>query len=326
MTDLDVPARRIRDAFERELAGYHAPPDLAGRARLGGLRRARRRRLRRVTGVAAVACAAAVTVAAVAARPGAAPARQRPAPAASARLPSAASVGRAMLAAFNGASDDVLYSTEVGLHSGTVVDAYQDWNWPAEPVPGQPSRWRALYSQRLRGSAGPLRPVEDFTFSFVSPPAEATIAAQAQTKVPGRLTMVCYAGTGGCGVGDSSVNAGTWSTFSHQFTAFDVSSGIGAGGMFGLAALAQGIAKGQWRVVRQTRLDGQPAIELSETSKGTIAPMPMLLWVNAQTYLPLKWTGGGIVSGIFAYLRPTPASLALLRVPIPRGYPRSAPG
>jgi hypothetical protein len=175
----------------------------------------------------------------------------------------------------------------------------------------------------LLGSAGPVRPVEDFTFSFVSPPAETTITAQAETKVPGRLTMVCYAGTGGCGMGDSTVTAGTWSRFSHQFTALDVSTGIGTGGMFGLAELAQGIAKGQWRVVRQTRLGGQPAIELSTD---TIAPLPFLLWVNAQTYLPLKYAGGGIVSGIFAYLRPTPANLALLRVRIPRGYPRSAPG
>ena len=35
MTDVDADARRIRDAFEHDLAGYHAPADLAERARAG---------------------------------------------------------------------------------------------------------------------------------------------------------------------------------------------------------------------------------------------------------------------------------------------------
>jgi hypothetical protein len=36
-------------------------------------------------------------------------------------------------------------------------------------------------------------------------------------------------------------------------------------------------------------------------------------------------SGGSTSSGIFAYLRPTPANLALFRVKIPHGYPRSGP-
>jgi len=58
MTDVDLSARRIRDAFEQDLTGYQAPADLAERARLGGLRRARRRRLRRRMSAAVAACAA----------------------------------------------------------------------------------------------------------------------------------------------------------------------------------------------------------------------------------------------------------------------------
>ena len=46
MTNLDTSARRIRDAFEQDLTAYQAPADLAERARLGGIRRAKSRRLR----------------------------------------------------------------------------------------------------------------------------------------------------------------------------------------------------------------------------------------------------------------------------------------
>jgi hypothetical protein len=140
--------------------------------------------------------------------------------------------------------------------------------------------------------------------------------------------MVCYAGSGGCGMGSTEVPAGTWAEFGHQFTALDVASGVGTGGMFSPATLAQGISQGQWRVLRRTQLDGQPAIVLSETPKGTIVPLPFLLWVSTRTDLPLKYasgSGGTTSSGVFAYLRPTPANLALFRSPIPRGYPRSDP-
>lgn len=63
MIDLDTGAQRIRDAFDRDLAAYQAPPDLAERARRGGLRRARRRRQVPVlAGLTAAAGAAALVV------------------------------------------------------------------------------------------------------------------------------------------------------------------------------------------------------------------------------------------------------------------------
>jgi hypothetical protein len=326
MTHPDLDARRIREAFDRDLSGYRAPIDFPERVRHGGLRRARRRRVRRVTGVGAVACAAAVAVAATAPWAGA-PAKSRRLPAE--RLPSAASVGKAMLTGFDAASGDILYSTQVDTNKGQLVDTYQDWNWPAQPVPDQPARWRERYdAQRIVFSGKPVAPVEDFTVSYLSPPVAKTALAQMMTKVPSRITMVCYAGGTGCGMGSTEVPPGTWAEFGYQFSATDVASGVGAGGMFSPATLAQGIARGQWRVLRRTRLDGQPVIVLSETPKGNISPLPFLLWVSARTGLPVKYasgSGGLTSSGIFAYLRPTPANMALFRVPIPRGYPRSHP-
>lgn len=326
MTHPDLDVRRIREAFDRDLSGYQAPSDFPERLRRAGLRRARQRRVRRVTCAGSVACAAAVAIAATAPWAGAPPKPRTLPPAASQRLPSAASVGKAMLTGFEAASGDILYSTQVDTTKGQLVDIYQDWNWPAQPVPGQQARWRERYAHTILGSGKPLFPVEDFTVSYLSPPVATSVPAQMTTKVPSRITMVCYAG--GCGMGSTEVPAGSWAEFGYQFTAFDVASGVGAGGMFSPATLAQGIARGQWRVLRRTRLDGQQVIVLSETPKGNIAPLPFLLWVSARTGLPVRYasgSGGNTSSGIFAYLRPTPANLALFRVPIPRGYPRSGP-
>jgi hypothetical protein len=325
MTDVD--ARRIREAFERDLAEYRAPSGFAQRARLGGVRLARRRRARRAAGCAVLAGAVAVTVAVTV--PWSGPGAARPGHPMAAGLPSAASVGKAMLASFDAASDDILYSTQVDTNKGRVVDTYQDWNWPAQPDPGQQALWRERYAHTILGSGRPLFPVEDFTASYVSPPPAATVPAQMATKVSTRITMVCYAGTGGCGMGNTELPAGTWAEFGYQSSEWGVASGVGAGGMFSPATLAKAIARGQWRVLRRARLDGQPAIVLSETAKGSIAPLPFLLWVNARTGLPLTYVSGGggtTSSGIFSYLRPSPANLALLRVTIPRGYPRSDPG
>jgi hypothetical protein len=83
--------------------------------------------------------------------------------------------------------------------------------------------------------------------------------------------------------------------------------------------------------VARTRLDGQQAIELSETGHGTdlIEPRPALLWVNAQTYLPMRLISGTASTEMavftFSYLPATRANLALPRTPIPAGYPRSNP-
>lgn len=52
---LDNDARRIREAFNRQLADCHAPADLAERARQGGQRRAAKRRLPAIAGLAAAA-------------------------------------------------------------------------------------------------------------------------------------------------------------------------------------------------------------------------------------------------------------------------------
>lgn len=238
-------------------------------------------------------------------------------------LPTAAALGRAMLTAFNGVSDDIEYATETGVTKGVTVDVYRDWSWPAQPSVGQRQVDRSVFAERT-AKVPALTVAEDSALAFTTPRAGAR-------SVLAQLTMVCFGGTGqtACGFGPTNTPPGTWSRISGRFTAF--SSDIGAGGFLSPASLARGITEGEWRVVHRTRIEGQPAIELSETNRGPdhIEPLPTLLWVNAHTHLPIRMVNGvghaTVSTNEWTYLRPTTANLRLLQVPIPPGYPRYVP-
>ena len=169
-----------------------------------------------------------------------------------------------------------------------------------------------------------LTVVEDSAVGYTTPPAGV------QT-VQGRVTMVCYARSGqtGCAWGSRQTPPGTWSQVSQRVAVSG--SDISAAGGLSPADLARGIAKGYWQVVGRTRLEGQPALELNETGRGPVVygPLPTLLWVNARTHLPIRMINGVghtvVSANEWAFLPPTAANLARLRVRIPPGYPRSVP-
>ncbi|MGH3067455.1 MAG: hypothetical protein ACRDND_00985 [Streptosporangiaceae bacterium] len=273
------------------------------------------RRPRLALALGATAAAAGLVIAVL---PGSGPPHRRSSPG-QAGLPTAASLGRAMLTAFNAASDDIEYSTETSIRHGVTLDVYRMWSWPAQPVRGQLQRDRTVFAER-----SPQMPavtvIEDNEVVFITP-------APSVSTTPGQLTMVCYAGTGqtACGYGPTNTPAGRWSRVRGKFSA---GIDIGAGGMLSPASLARGIASGQWRVMHRTRLEGQPAIELSETGRGpdVIEPLSTLLWVNARTHLPIRMVNGvgqaTVTTNEWSYLPPAPANQALLQVPIPPGYPR----
>ena len=312
--DADAVLRAVREAAAPRRWGVARP------LRSPGVRRWLRWP-RPAIGIAAAAAAATVAIT-VALLPGGASSHIAPQHARAA-LPSAASVGKTMLASFSAINDDVLYSTQTGATAGAVVDAYRDWSWPAQPVAGGRELVREAFSQRPVSPSGtlilskPLKLTEDEGFAYLVPRDSANNAY-------GKLTVVCYAGTGqtGCGYDGTTTPPGTWSLRYGRF-------GNPNPGLDDLrpAALAQEITKGLWRVTGRGRVHGQQAIELTETPAGHYQPLPTSLWVNAHTYLPLRMlNGAGLRNWAqmdWYYLRPTPAHLALLRVPIPPGYPRS---
>jgi hypothetical protein len=275
-------------------------------------------RWRRPLIVATVASAAAAVLVLALLSPAGTGPDGRPAPP---RLPSATSVATAMLTAFDSISGYVEYETQTGYNHGALVDVYQSWSWPAQPVPGQRQLSRTRYSGISPHSAA-VKLTEDKGVEAVTPPRGVGL-------VRGQVTMVCFLGSGqtGCGYGNRNTLPGTWSRFTATVPS---GSDIGLHGIFDPSTLVRGIATGAWRVVGRTHVDGQQAIELSETGHGQylLEPLPVTLWVNAQTYLPIRLVIGagrddqGIAVQDFRYLPPTPANVARLRVPIPAGYPR----
>jgi hypothetical protein len=234
--------------------------------------------------------------------------------------PSTASVAKAMLAAFNATAGDLILETDADFTKGSLSDSSQFWSWPAVPDPGQLEYMRSSYSQPAVGGAkgAGIKLTEDIGYTGVVPRP----SRYAQNTYA-RLIDVCYAGTGqtGCGFAGYETPPGTWSMHTGKLTYLGFPPNPGG------ADLARQIARGQWRILGHTRLNGQQAIKLAETRTGHyIFPRSFLLWVSATSYLPLRMVsvsnkGRGISN--WNYLPPTKANLAQLRVPIPPGYRRS---
>jgi len=236
-------------------------------------------------------------------------------------LPSAGSVGHGMLTAFSAINDDILYTVQTGFTKGAVVDIYRDWSWPAQPVTGQQARWRSVYAERVTRTkrvarTAPLKLAEEDGFVYTTPPGNADTAY-------GRLTVVCYAAMpGGCGYDNTVTPPGAWSLQYGRF--INPNPGLQD---LSPAALAHQVTHGLWRVTGRTQVNGQPVIELAETRSvhyPHYLPFPVLLWVNARTYLPVRMITGASTPQMsqsdWYYLRPSAANMALLRVPIPAGY------
>jgi hypothetical protein len=234
--------------------------------------------------------------------------------------PSAGSLAKAMLTAFNSAGDDLVYVTRDYFGSGRLVQTDRTWSWPAVPTPGQVQYNRDAFSMTPRGApeaTAPVKLTEDDGYTTVVPHP-----SRYEQNEPARLIMVCYAGTGqtGCGWGRFDTPAGTWSQHTAVMPYIDYAPSPRG------ADLAWQIARGQWRIVGHTRLRGQRAIKLAQTRSGTFQGHPVFLWVSTATYLPLRMIWGPAKSpeiDNWYYLPPSKANLAHLRVPIPPGYPRS---
>lgn len=79
----------------------------------------------------------------------------------------------------------------------------------------------------------------------------------------------------------------------------------------------QAVEHGEITVVGQEEINGKPAVELHVKARN--ADVPMDLWVDAITYLPVRWQRRQAGSAPFdvTWLPPTPENLALLRTVIP---------
>jgi hypothetical protein len=264
---------------------------------------------RRRTGVrAAVACGlatAAAATAVVVARPGTAahpagsPASTSPKGDQSAR---AGSVQQAILTAVGSVSDDILYIrvTSSGTPAGMAPPLSQYWLWPAKAAPGQQA------SLLISGDGAQSR----MTF----------------TQVTGNAN------------GNPQPVTGTAWTFDPTTRTWTPSPGRPVPAIPERASLylldknfmLKNFVHDSEIVKSRTTVDGVAAIELSYP--GANGTLHLLLWVNAQTYLPLRmeklhWLNDYPDSKQqydYQFLSPTPANLAKLKLTGPPGDQRSS--
>jgi hypothetical protein len=86
------------------------------------------------------------------------------------------------------------------------------------------------------------------------------------------------------------------------------------------AEIQRFIADGAIKVAGPDTVDGKPAVKLySDGEKGAV---PMDLWVDATTYLPVRWQWRQDGSTPFdvTWLPPTPANIAKLTTVVPPGF------
>lgn len=267
---------------------------------------------RRLVGMLAGLGAAAVVGTAVAVvvtqSPGIA-ANHRQVPPAAQALPAHQVLRARVLDALSSAANDIVYEHSTMVRVGQGAKSFGEYRDTVTETWYSPARAKA--GQQVRGRTLILgtggTPISDTGVSYPEPTESKELAA-------GEYTDVNYA-------------TRTWSK-RH-------SSGIFAdGGPGSPLSIWELVHNFSWSVVGRTELDGHPAIEL----KGGVTR----LWVDAQTFLPLRsvsFAKHGIVARVrgvtvispavsvhaeYQYLAPTAANLAKLTVPIPAGFHRKA--
>jgi hypothetical protein len=243
------------------------------------------------------AAAAAVLVVAVAS---AGPASTRP---------TVSAVRTAVLDAFQRASGDIVYSIRTIQLPKEPVMTQRAWTYPAFPAVGQQVRFRLFM---FRGGV----PEED-TESIYVQTASAGQLSQSTTQCPCSSEFV-----------DVEYATRTWSR--------GESSSVLLADPLSPTLIRDEIASGRFTVLGRVSLDGRQAIEVTwSTSLGRVTTLTTL-WVDAQTYLPLRSvTTGRAEAGArgvllstdttdYQILSATPANLDLLTPPIPPGFTRTA--
>jgi len=220
--------------------------------------------------------------------------------------PTVSSVRTAVLDAFERDSGDIVYTTRTIQWSRGPVTTQQAWTYPAFPVPGQQVRFRLFQSQNGV-------PVEDTESIYI------------QDNSSG-LTQSTTAGPRSAEIIDVEYATRTWSR--------QQSSSVLLAGSLSPSLIRDEIASGRFTVLGRVSLAGRQAIELTWSSSLGRLTVTTTLWVDAQTYQPLRSVATTraalhdllITAATTEYhiLPATPANLDLLSPPIPAGFTRTA--
>jgi len=233
--------------------------------------------------------------------------------------PTAASLREAILTAFSGTASSISYTHSVFTSAGQKNRVIDVWTSPFEGSVGQSQTRREVVTDDGQT-------VRDTEMSYVLPAPNAAVPADCNGEIyspkpppirgqsdvqatDGRLVDVEYASR-------------SWSD--QPDTCIPVTQSADA------AQIRSDIAAGGWTVVGRDDVDGQPAIELNLAGSAEPASAD-LLWVNAQTFLPIQATANkgrspgvdGLVT-TYRFLSDTPDNQRNLTTAIPAAFRQTA--
>jgi hypothetical protein len=277
----------------------------------------------------AVPVAAALAVAAVAAAVGmvstdhTGKTKQPASPAATAPT-AAGSLRDAILAAFSNTGSDISHSQVVWQTKGQQ-GAIDVWTSPFEAQIGQTQTRRDVVS--VGGQT--IQDVE-MVYAIPKPETDATVPADCQGKIGVDKSKSLYGPTGGVDAVDGrliDVEYTTKSWSDQPETCLAVAQPTDA------QQVRDDVATGGWSVVAHGEINGRQAIELGWSDHASVGSTDVL-WVDAQTYLPIVGKSTDQVGSPGAYeaqtitttydfLADTPANEQQLTTHIPAGFAQS---
>jgi hypothetical protein len=234
--------------------------------------------------------------------------------------PTAASLRHAILSAFSATASSISYTHSVFTSGGQQIRLIDIWTSPFQGSIGQSQTMREVITE----GGQTVRDIE-MIYALPAPNAEAPANCNGPIDAPKPPPIRGQGGgvqaTDGRLI-DVEFASRSWSD--QPDTCLPIVQPADA------EQIRNDIAAGGWMVVGHDDIDGQPAVELNLAGSAEPASAD-LLWVNAQTYLPIQASaskGGtpGVDSLVTTYrfLGDTPENRKNLTTPIPAGFMQTA--
>jgi hypothetical protein len=242
------------------------------------------------------------------------------APAATISSPATQSLRNAILTAFSNSASSISYTHSVWTSAGQGTTVIDIWTAPFEGSTGQSQVRREVVT--LGGEF-----VRDTEMIYTVPSPAAGVPANCHGQVdspkppPIRAQSAAIQTTDGRLI---DVDYGTRSWSDQHETCIAVTKAADA------EEIRSDIASGDWAVDGRDTINGHTALRLRIGGPGQPASAD-LLWVDAQTYLPLQASadkggapGANSLVTTYQFLSATPANQQNLTTPIPAGFTRTA--
>jgi hypothetical protein len=231
--------------------------------------------------------------------------------------PAAASLRHDILTAFSNTASSISYTQSVWTTAGQKTMVIDVWTSPFQGSIGESQTRRQAVS--VGGQT-----VRDAEMIYSLPAPDAPMPANCNGQIDSPKPPPIRAQSGGVQATDGrliDVEYASRSWSDQADTCIPVTQPTDA------EQIRNDIAAGDWKVVGHDVIDGQPAVEVSLGGRARPASAD-LLWVDAQTYLPIQATadkGGPSGAGdslvtTYRFLSNTPGNQKNLTTPVPAGF------